>query len=211
MQTLYYSQASQSLVLTSELQNEVTYYWSGITSLILSASAYDTVDSGSSDFGVTVGDLKLCAFSGSALVAQFPSDTTAVYYVDNGVPSNGIVFPTSSISFVSLNWYFTTNITNSGELAGTGFNIYDSSSLEYYAFSLGSSTDSGFTTLIVGDTYQLTVSGSGSYQADLYINNITLGSNIFSSSIVNDYITASFVPTASYNYEITSSVIIYAP
>lgn len=207
MQTLYYSQVSQSLILTSETQNEVTYYWSGITSLILSASAYDTIDSGSADFGVTVGDLRLCAFSGSALVAQFPPDTTAVYYIDNGVPSNGITFLTSSTSYVGVSWHFSTNTTESAYLAGTGFSIYDSASSTYYAISVGSFTDSGFSKLATGNTYKVAVSGSGSYEAYLYINNITLGSNVFSSSASNTYLTASFIPTASYDYEITSSVV----
>lgn len=206
---IYYN--SSSLLLTSRIPNNLNipsspyyyyYYWEGITNLIISASAYDTVDSGSTNFGVTVGKLSLNAYSGSSLITSFPIETTTIY--NDGFPSE--IFPSSSITssyLSSLAWTF--NIFNP---------FYDSSSFSIYNQTLSSSffttitTGSGyFSNIITNNTYSLLLSGSGSgYTSYIYLNNLTSGSIIYALSASDNYISASFNPLAFNDYEVTFSI-----
>jgi hypothetical protein len=208
-QDLYYIQASSSLALFKQ-GDSIPYIWNNISSLEISGSAYNATISGS-DFGGTVGTARIYAYSSSTLLVSFPLEETNIYY--NTFPDYAFsspVFPpnfTSSYSYASWNLNIENTISfTSGQLSGSGGSIYDSSSAALY-LSQNIESNAGSFPLISGNNYIFTVSGSGSVQIGLYINNTTSGSVIFSQTASSGYISASYVPLAFNDYSVTFSVI----
>jgi hypothetical protein len=197
MQSLYYE--SSSLLLTLIKEDGSYSFWNDITSIATSASAYSVPDSGSTNFGITVGQLSIYAYSGSTIIATFPSDETNIYYTT--LPSSFPPTPTSSF-LGSLNWNFNNDFTSSNNF---GFNI---SSSDFY-YNLSGSTGAGGLSLN-NVTYSFFVSGSGSYDAYLYINNIYSGS-IYTLSSSGYGLSASFVPLPFNYYEVTFSLVDTSP
>lgn len=210
-QDLFYTAVSSSLTLIKE--NEDTYSWNNISSLQISGSAYDATVSGSG-FGGTVATARIYAYSGSTLIVSFPLEDTNLFY-SQPPPIIPTFFPNTS-SFSLLNWNF--NITyyssfTAGQLSGSGASIYDNSSTSSYLVLSGNEfeTLNGSFNIVVGNTHSFTVSGSGSTEIGLYINNDTSGSVIFSQTASSGYISASYVPLDFNNYSVTFSIIGSAP
>jgi len=193
MQSLFYE--SSSLTLTLIKEDSSTFYWNDITNLFTSASKYETTDSGSSDFGVTIGELKIHAYSGSTIIATFPVDVTNIFYFP---PPYSISAPTSSFQDSFLNLFFYNDFTSSGS-----FGCSISSSELYYNLT-GSSSEGYFS--LDNITYSLFVSGSGSYSSRLYLNSNFSGS-IYALSSSNAPLSASFVPLPFTQYFVTFSLI----
>jgi hypothetical protein len=207
-QDLFYTPAQQSLVLIRPTEPS-PYYWYDITSLQISGSAYDATISGS-DFGGTAATARIYAYSGSTNVVSFPLEDTNLYYppFPNLISLNNF-YPTSPLteSYSGFYWDLTIDSSfSSGELSGSGLNLYDSSSATtYLSYNIESST--GAFSIISGNTYILSVSGSGSFDLSLTLNNITSGSMIAYITSSTSPISASFVPLAYNDYEAIVSVI----
>jgi hypothetical protein len=211
-QDLIYISSSLYLELIKE-NDPIPYIWTDITRLEISGSGYDAPVSGSEFIG-TVGIARIYAYSGSALVVSLPLEETNIYY--NNPPLFNSPTLVSTSSFVDLNWNFTiTNYPsfNNGQLSGSGASIYDTTISASYIVLNGmeAETSSGIFSIIANNTYSFTVSGSGSTEIGLYINNNTSGSIIFAQSASSGYISASYVPLPFNNYSVTFSVIGSAP
>jgi hypothetical protein len=210
-QDLFYIAVSSSLTLIRE--NEDTYSWNDISSLQISGSAYDATVSGS-EFGGTVATARIYAYSGSTLIVSFPLEETNLYYRE---PPPIIPFtPFSTASYTFLGWNF--NITNyssftAAQLSGSGGSIYSNALTSSYLILNGAEleTSIGAFSIETNSTYSFAVSGSGSTEIGLYINNDTSGSVIFAQTASSGYISASYVPLAFNNYSVTFSIIGYAP
>jgi hypothetical protein len=209
IQDLYYpisssNSISGSLVpLTLIRPNDSVYYvWDNVDRLEISASAYDASISGS-EFGVTVGDLKIYAYSGSTILATFPADSTNIYYTD---PPYESTFFVSTSSYANLILQFNIIDVTGPEINGTACSIFQLPSTSSY-FSLIAESGSGAFSVATDVTYSLFVSGSGSYDAYLYLNDRTLGSSSYALSSSNTPLSASFVPSAFTDYEVTFSII----
>ena len=211
VQDLFYVAVSSSLTLIKD--NEVPYVWNDISSLQISGSAYDATISGSG-FGGTVATVRIYAYSGSTLIVSFPLEETNLYYRE---PPPIIPFtPFSTASYTFLGWNF--NITNyssftAAQLSGSGGSIYSNALSASYLILNGTEleTSIGAFSIETNSTYSFTVSGSGSTEIGLYINNDTSGSVIFSQTASSGYISASYVPLAFNNYSVTFSIIGSAP
>lgn len=206
MQTLFYNQVSQSLTLVKDNTDTSTpYYWTGITSLIISASAYDTIDSGSSGFGTTVGDIRISAYSGSILVATFPTETTNIYYVSSPeYPSDIIILPSSSVTYATLNYNFVTTVTNPGLLSQSGAEVYGLTETASYLDLFGENGN-GVLSLISNYSYSLeatsSTSGSATYKSYLWLYDITSGSTLlFYGNGADLPVSTSFVPSSFGRY-----------
>jgi hypothetical protein len=209
-QDLYYPISSSNAISSSSVPltlirpNDPNYYvWDNIDRLEISASAYSVPDSGSTSFGITIGDLKIYAYSGSVIVATFPADSTNIYYTYP--PYESSTFTTTS-SYANLNLFFDIVDVSSPELNGTACSVFQLPSTSSY-FSLVAESGSGAFSIMSNTTYSLFVSGSGSYDAYLYLNNRTLGSSSYALSSSNTALSASFVPSAFTNYEVTFSIV----
>jgi hypothetical protein len=206
-QDLFYISASLSLTLVKP-NEPAPYIWNNVTSLEISGSGYDAPVSGS-EFVGTVGTARIYAYSGSTLLVSFPLEETNIYYEFSDYNFNNPISPfTSSFSYTT--WNFAINYINSPEASGSGCTIYDSSSAILYLSQYIEPGGGGFP-LISGNNYIFAVSGSGSYDAYIYLNDITSGSNIFSISASNSYISASYTPIAFHDYQVTFSVLGPAP
>jgi hypothetical protein len=206
-QDLFYIAASSSLTLIKP-NEPAPYIWNNVTSLEISGSAYDATISGS-DFGGTVATARIYAYSGSTLLVSFPLEETNIYYEFSDYNFNNPILPfTSSFSYIT--WDFAIDYINTPEASGSGCTIYDSSSSTLYLSQFIESGGGGFP-LISGNNYIFTVSGSGSYDAYMYLNDITSGSNIFTISSSNSYISTSYTPIAFHDYQVTFSVLGPAP
>ena len=206
-QDLYYpissSFNSESVSLTLIRPNDPTYYvWNNVDRLEISASAYDATISGSG-FGATIGDLKIYAYSGNTILVTFPADSTNIYYTNPPYESTFFI-PTSS--YANLVLQFDITDVTSPEINGTACSVFQLPSTSSY-FSLIAESGSGAFNIITNATYSLFVSGSGSYNAYLYLNNRTLGSSSYAISSSNTALSASFVPSPFTNYEVTFSIV----
>jgi hypothetical protein len=206
-QDLYYpissSFNSESVSLTLIRPNDPTYYvWNNVDRLEISASAYNAEDS-ASGFGVTIGDLKIYAYSGNTILATFPADSTNIYYTNPPYESTFFI-PTSS--YANLVLQFDITDVTSPEINGTVCSVFQLPSTSSY-FSLVAESGSSAFSITTGATYSLFVSGSGSYSAYLYLNNRTLGSSSYAISSSNTALSASFVPSPFTNYEVTFSIV----
>jgi hypothetical protein len=207
VQDLYYPISSSlltgSVPLTLIRPNDSVYYvWDNVDRLEISASAYNAEDS-ASGFGVTIGDLKIYAYSGNTILATFPADSTNIYYTNPPYESTFFI-PTSS--YANLVLQFDITDVTSPEINGTVCSVFQLPSTSSY-FSLVAESGSSAFSITTGATYSLFVSGSGSYDAYLYLNNRTLGSSSYALSSSNTALSASFVPSAFTNYEVTFSIV----
>lgn len=206
-QNLYYTPVSSSLVLIRE--GDSPYYWYDITSLQISGSAYDATISGS-DFGGTAATARIYAYSGSVQVVSFPLEDTNLYYPPFPIPLTieDYYAPslTATSSFSTIYWNFDLDPSFSpSELSGSGISIYNLTNSSSFLNITLESANGGFP-LISGNSYLFAVSGSGSYDTYLYINDITSGSNVLTLSASNAYVSASYTLLEFHNYSITSSI-----
>jgi hypothetical protein len=211
MRTLYYTPASSSLVSIEE--NGTTLYWYNVTNVFISASSYSVPDSGSSDFGATVGDIRITAYSGSTLLATFPVYETTLYYppfpLSSNISSSFVSSSAPPITYNQLSWYFNFNSSSftPGETLGIISTINNTTTTSSVLYVAGE-TGSGIIRILTNNSHSLFVSGSGSYDAYIYVNNTTLGSSsVAISSSASTPLSASFIPLSYYNYEVTFSVI----
>ncbi len=207
-QDLFYTPISQSLVLI-RTTDPSPYYWYNITSLTISGSGYDAPISGSEFIG-TVGIARIYAYSGSTQVVSFPLEDTNLFYppFPNPLTIQDYYFstlPTESYSTIYFN--FDIDLTfNPSELSGSGISIYDLTTSSSYINIVAESSNGGIP-LISGNNYLFAVSGSGSYDTYLYINDITSGSNVLTLSASNAYVSASYTLLEFHDYYITASII----
>ena len=207
MQSLYYLPISQSLELRDAgSDSTLLQTWSGISNLIISASAYSTTGS---EFDTTLGSLRILAYSGSTLAASFPIETTNLYYppfpID--ISPNIPIAPQNETQYTSIIWDF--NIPNTfslSQLSGSRCSIYEITSSLYYV-SQSFYSNGGLIPAIVGNSYLCSLFGSGSYSASLSINDATSGSIVFSGSSINTPISTSFTPLSFHDYEVTFSLV----
>lgn len=209
IQDLYYPISSSNAISGSSVSltlirpNDSVYYvWDNVDRLEISASAYNAEDS-ASGFGVTIGDLKIYAYSGNTILATFPADSTNIYYVDPPYEATTFI-PTSS--YANLVLQFDITDVSSPEINGTACSVFQLPSTSSY-FSLIAESGSSAFSITTDATYSLFISGSGSYSAYLYLNNRTLGSSSYALSSSNTALSASFVPSAFTNYEVTFSIV----
>lgn len=201
MQSLYYTLASQSLELyDGGSDSTLIQTWSDISNVAITASAYET---SGSDFGTTLGSLRIYAYSGSVSVASFPIENTNLYFPPFPIPSSTFVptpTPASSVVLINLSYTFTVPTTfTDGQLSGSSCSIV-SSSLIYVSESYFS--NSGGTILTSGSSYLVNVYGSGSYYfTALTINDTTFGTNVVDISNINDSSSYTFTPEAFHSYQ----------
>jgi hypothetical protein len=197
-QDLYYISSSQSLTLVND--NGQTNNWNNVTRLETSGSGYDAPISGSEFIG-TVGIARIYAYSGSVVLVSFPIEGTNIYYeLPNS--SEGL----SALNDNSLVFFNFSSISNDINLTGSYFSIYNSTlSSSYITFN--NTTGSGGFSTFSGDSFLFIISGSAGYNAYLYLNDITTGSNIFTLSASNNSTSASYIPVPFHDYEVTFSVI----
>jgi len=210
-QDLFYIAVSSSLTLLRP--NGETYEWNDISSLEISGSGYDAPVSGSEFIG-TVGIARIYAYSGSTLVVSFPLEDTNLFYTQPPPIIPFTPFSTSSYTFLGWNYSITNYPSfNAGQLSGSGGSIYSNALSASYLVLNGAEleTSIGAFSIETDSTYSFAVSGSGSTEIGLYINNDTSRSVIFSQTASSGYISASYVPSAFNNYSVTFSVIGYAP
>jgi hypothetical protein len=205
-QDLFYTQVSSSLTLVKS--NGEVYSWNYISRLEVSGSAYDATVSGS-DFGGTVASARIYAYSGSTLIVTFPLESTNLFFQQPPpiLPANSP--ETSSLSL--LNWNF--NTIYSPDPSGSGASIYDSSSAFNYINLHGYDGESlgGSFLLTSGNNYIFSVTGSGTSEIGLYINNDTSGSVVFTQTASSGYISTSYSLLAFNDYSVTFSIIGSAP
>ena len=206
MQSLYYFSASQSLQLyDGGSDSTLVQTWSDISNVAITASAYET---SGSDFGTTLGSLRIYAYSGSASVASFPIESTNLYlppFPISNYNSTPISTTSSVVLYVSLPYTFTVPTTfTDGQLSGSGCSV-TSASLIFVSESYFS--NSGTTTLTSGSSYSVNVYGSGSYYfTALTINDTTFGTNIVDISNINDSSSYTFIPEAFHSYQAIFSI-----
>jgi hypothetical protein len=207
MQSLYYTSASQTLQLyDGGNDSTLIQVWSSISNVAITASAYET---SGSDFGTTLGSLRIYAYSGSVSVASFPIESTNLYFppfpIVNNTGATNDPPPTSSIVFINLPYTFTVPPTfTDGQLRGSSCSI-TSASLIYVSESYYS--NSGTTTLTSGSSYSINVYGSGSYYfTALTINDTTYGTNVVDISNINDSSSYTFTPEAFHSYQAIFSI-----
>jgi len=205
-QNLYYTPASSSLVLIREEDNP--YYWYNISRLEISGSAYDATVSGS-DFGGTVVSARIYAYSGSVNVVSFPLEDTNLYFPPFPNPlSLDSFYDSPALTESYSGFYWDLEIGNpftEGELSGSGISLFDSSSSTIY-LNYGIESSNGAFSIVSGNSYILSVSGSGSFNLSLTLNNITSGSVISYITSSVSPMTASFTPLAFNDYEAIVSI-----
>jgi len=206
MQSLYYTPNSQSLELhDGGSDSTLLQTWSNISNVAITASAYET---SGSDFGTTLGSLRIYAYSGSVSVASFPIDNTNLYYPPFPIPSSTLIptiIPTSSAIFIDLTYTFTVPDTfTDGQLSGSGCSFI-SNSLVYISESYYN--NEGGISIASGSSYLVNIYGSGSYYfTALTINDITYGTNVVDISNINDSSSYTFTPEAFHSYQATFAI-----
>jgi hypothetical protein len=181
LQNLIYYQLSNTAVYSSNDVNlRIETIYSNVI-LEISASAYDTVDSGSTDFGVTVGDIRINLVSGSALIASFPYSQTNLIY-----DYSSSLYLTSSDNTVIQ---YTAYLSGSNPDPSYYFEIVKSSSLETEV-NLGISyfQNSGFVPLNSSSLYNINLYSGDNKQNNIYVYN--------SASIL--LLSSSWIGTSSY-------------
>jgi hypothetical protein len=201
MQSLYYTPNSQSLELRDGgSDSTLLQRWSSINNVAITASAYET---SGSDFGTTLGSLRIYAYSGSVSIASFPIESTNLYYppFPSSILSTAATFTfTSSIVYTDLSYDFTVPTTfTDGQLSGSGCSITSGSSV---FISESYFSNSGGISLISGSSYFVNVYGSGSYYfTALTINDTTYGTNVVDLSNINNSSSYTFTPEAYHSYQ----------
>jgi len=208
MQSLYYTPASQSLELyDGGSDSTLIQTWSNISNVSITASAYET---SGSDFGTTLGSLRIYAYSSSIQVASFPIESTNLYFPPFPIPSSTLVptpTPTSSIIYTSLSYTFTVPTTfTDGQLSGSGCSIYDVINNIVYVSESYENNEGGIS-LVIGEDYLVNVYGSGSYYfTALTINDTTYGTNVIDISSINDSSSYTFTPEEFHSYQAIFSI-----
>lgn len=201
-QDLYYLSGSQSGSLTLVRENGQVNFWSEITSLQISGSAYDATISGS-EFGGTVATARIYAYSSSVLIVSFPLESTNLYY--NNFPNNFGSEVSGNLVFLDFS-----SISDDPSITGSYFSIYDLTTTSSYISSYNTTGSGGFS-IIAGNNYLFTITESNGNTAYLYFNNTTSGSNILTLSASSNTVSASYIPAAFSDYQVTFSVIVPAP
>ena len=168
-------------------------------SLQISASAYDTVDSGSTDFGVTVGDIRISLFSGSVLVASFPYSITNLI-----LDYSSSLYATSSDN---IGIQYTTFISGSNPDPSYYFEIVKSSSLETQT-NIGISylSNTNFIPLNSSSLYNINLYSENNKQNNIYVYNSASILLLSSSWIGTSSYGITLNPTASNFYFISASI-----
>jgi hypothetical protein len=200
MQSLYYTYASgsqvSSLIIISDtsLPNFQQTY-SDVT-LEITASAYD---SSGSIYTSTVADLRVYVKSGSLIYASYPLDSTNIYYSYYTAISAS---NPPSASF-DLRYTFNPNTTPTSSL--NTFILYNNTKSSL-VFSSSAIPNNGSDSLIVGDNYTITLSGSG----DFYTSSITITDTTYNVTSYytasNAYLTASFSSSNTNNYSVVAQI-----
>ena len=203
MQSLYYIPNSQSLELRDGgSDSTLLQRWSSINNVAITASAYET---SGSDFGTTLGSLRIYAYSGSVSIASFPIESTNLYYppFPSSILSTAATFTfTSSIVYTDLSYNFTVPTTfTDGQLSGSGCSIYDVINNLIYVSESYDNNEGGIL-LITENDYAVKVYGSGSYYfTSLTINDTTYGTNVVDISNINNSSSYTFTPEAYHSYQ----------
>lgn len=183
MQDLYYDTGSSTVILIKENKEQII--WGNITS-------------------ITNSTPQITILSGSSPRAYFPIDNTNLFYppYPNPNPISGSV--TSSITTTNILWKFelSTLLTN-GQLSQSICYIA-TSSLYYVSQSLYS--NNGSVKVRTGFPISFYVSGSGSYNSELNLRDITSGSLVASIAGIGTPVSLSFSPLNFHNYEVTFSI-----
>ncbi len=188
MQDLYYNTISSSVTLTKPGYLDVT--WNNVSEVrVLTSSLYWNGEDYSN---------QILLISGTNVLAYFPISNTNLFYSEY-LPLNN-PYVTSSIIYTTLLYKFDNTYTETGS-----YNIYDSSSVVYYVSESGNSTEGGLS-IISGNTHQLYLISSGSYETSLIIKNTSSGSIIANVSSSNIAVSSSFIPSPYCNYEVTFSL-----
>lgn len=196
LQLLTYYTLSNTAVLENEFLFQQIY---SDVSLNISASAYDTIDSGSTDFGVTVGEVRIDLISGSTLIASFPYDQT------NLIINSSSLFYTTSSDNIGIQYI--TQISGSDPDFSYYFKIINSSSLE-------TKTDTGifpfqninFISLNSSSLYNIQLYSGNNKQNNVYVYNSASVLLLSSSWIGTSSYGITLNPTASNFYFISASV-----
>jgi hypothetical protein len=207
MQSLYYFSASQSLQLyDGGSDSTLIQTWVDISNVAITASAYET---SGSDFGTTLGSLRIYAYSSSVQVASFPIESTNLYFppFPASISSVSNYTFTSSIILTDLLYTFTVPTTfTDGQLSGSGCSIYDVINNIVYVSESYDNNEGGIS-LITEEDYAVKVYGSGSYYfTALTINDTTYGTNVIDISSINDSSSYTFTPEAFHSYQAIFSI-----
>jgi hypothetical protein len=199
LQNLIYYQLSNTAVYSSNdinLSSETVY--SNVI-LEISASAYDTVDSGSTDFGVTVGDIRINLISGSALIASFPYSQTNLIY---DYSSSLYATPVTNIGI-----QYTTYLSGSNPDPTYYFEIVKSSSLETQT-NIGISylPNTNFIPLNSSSLYNIRLFSGNNKQNNIYVYNSASILLLSSSWIGTSSYGITLNPTSSNFYFISASI-----
>lgn len=155
-QNLYYSSTSSSLVLVQD--GAASTSWSDVSSLIVCSSLYEVV-----------------AFSGSVKLAAFPIEDTNIYYTETYTITPPALIPDiPTQSYSSLKVVF--NITNVADADTGSCKFFITSSA--YAYSSSAYSTAAWLGILPQYTYTIGVTGSGTYDASLYLYDITSASFI---------------------------------
>lgn len=208
MQSLYWDIDNQILVL--EKDNDAQRTWYDISSINITSSAYDAT--GSTAYGATVADLRIYAYSGSIVVASFPTENTNLYYYP--FPDGINIFQplvTASLQ-TTFNFKYDIFSGNSSFISSSGFFIENLTDPSSSFIVIGSQFDelSGTIPISLNTPYRLRISGSSTatnYSSSLIINNTSTDTIIFSGSFYNNEITASFSASNFDNFAVTFSMI----
>ena len=197
-QNLTYYYLSNTAVYFNNSTNLTETIYQNV-SLQISASAYDTVDSGSTDFGVTVGDIRISLFSGSVLVASFPYSITNLI-----LDYSSSLYATSSDN---IGIQYTTFISGSNPDPTYYFEIVKSSSLETQV-SLGIPyfPNTNFIPLNSSSLYNVRLYSGDNKQNNIYIYNSASILLLTSSWIGTSSYGITLNPTASNFYFVSASV-----
>jgi len=205
-QSLYFTPASGSLsssvyISTGSYSDSYLSFYD--VTLVTSASAYEA--SGSGGYSSTVGDIRIWVKSGSNILADFPIETTNIFYPPfptQLTPSASTGFPgigTYSLPSTSSVFEFSINNVNKSsffpsELSGSAFVVYPSGST---TASISASLYTGQNILLSLDpssSYYFYIFGSGSYTSSFTLYNKTFGFPQLYVTASNQTLTASFTP-----------------
>lgn len=161
-----------------------------------------------SDVTITTSSISIFIQSGSSTLSIYPISSTDVYYPP--FPTVNLTTTPTISTYISIDWRFDLNYTNSTEatLSGSGYSLTSGSTV-YLTGSYNSNRGSNTITTLSSDsqTYTATVygktTGGGSYSSSLFILSdqgtppqnftaIVTGSNVSSSA------TFTMSPSSSY-------------
>jgi hypothetical protein len=209
MNNLYYITSGSTnlvIIVPEGSQNESARYSN--SSLEITASAYDT----SGSYSSTIGTLRAYIRSGSTTYASFPLETVNIFY--NIYPDYNeevSTFPTpqeQSASFTSIISFFPDAFSPSVSNSFSLYNLTKTTTV----FTASTYPFENYTSLLIGDTYIISLSGSGGF----YTSSITIideSNNTYIAQIsgTNQNISASFSNTGTdkYNINLITNILPY--